>query len=588
MRRFRKFPSLGLACALMAGAHAVAQDIDFDVDPEPQTAYQAKQAVMGRRFMAATAHPLATQSALRVLERGGSAIDAAIAAQMMLGLVEPQSSGLGGGAFLLYYDAARDAVTFFDGRETAPAAVGETLFMRGAAPMPFLEAVDSGRSVGVPGLLRALEMAHARHGKLPWPSLFDDAIDQARRGFPVSARLAAMLRGNQRLAAQPAAREYFFRADGSPRQEGEILRNPDLARTLERIARDGANAFYQGQLAQAMVRAVRSHPTPGALSTEDLARYTAKEREALCRPYRVYLVCSAPPPSSGGLAVLQMLALLEHTPIEKAEPTSVAAVHFFSEAGRLAYADRDRYLADPDFVDVPVQALLDPAYLSRRAALISPERSMGRARPGEPLPGASSRHGQDDTPALPSTTHVSIVDAAGNAVAMTSTIEQAFGSKIFVEGFLLNNELTDFALSPVDARGIPVANRPEGGKRPRSTMAPTIVLRAYGAGPRLRMVVGSPGGGAIANYVAQTLIASLVWGLDVQSAIDLPRYGGRNRTTGLERGTQLEALVPALQAMGHAVAMRPFPSGLHGIEVLSNGLLRAGADPRREGSANGR
>ena len=579
---------LWLACAAFAtAAQAAAPDPGIDANPEAQTAYLPKQAVMGRRFMAVTAHPLATQAAYRVLERGGSAVDAAIAAQMMLGLVEPQSSGLGGGAFLVHYDARLGRVTVFDGRETAPAGATADRFMQGARPMRFAFAVDSGKSVGVPGLLRALELAHRRHGKLPWQSLFDDAIDRARRGFPVSQRLAALLRDNDRLAAQSAARAYFFHADGSALREGEQLRNPALARTMTRIAREGADAFYRGPLARAMVEAVRAHERPGDLSTSDLARYEAREREALCRPYRLYVICGAPPPGSGGLAVLQMLAVLEATPIARAQPESLAAVHYFSEAGRLAYADRDRYVADPDFVDVPVAALLDPAYLARRAALISADRSMGRAEPGEPVHGALARHGADDTPALPSTTHLSIVDAQGNAVSMTASIEQAFGSKIFVGGFLLNNELTDFALSPVDARGVPVANRVQAGKRPRSTMAPTIVLRRGQDGPRLRLIVGSPGGPAIANYVAQVLVADLDWGLDVQSAIDLPHYGSRNGATELESGTALEALAPALRAMGHTVALQEFPSGLQGIEILSNGLLRSGLDPRREGTAKG-
>ncbi|VCU70656.1 Gamma-glutamyltranspeptidase precursor [Pigmentiphaga humi] len=575
-----------LAAGLAACAGAAAQAPD--TAPEAQTAYTPKQAAMARRFMAVTAHPLATDAAWRVLDRGGHAIDAAIAAQAMLSLVEPQSSGLGGGAFLLYYDAATGTVSAFDGRETAPAAAGADRFLEDGRPMEFAQAVDSGKSVGVPGMLRALELAHARHGRQPWRTLFDDAIARARHGFPVSQRLAALLDGNARLAAQPAARAYFFHADGTARRQGEILRNPALARTLADIARHGADAFYHGAPAQAMVDAVRAHPQPGDLSLADLAGYAARERPALCRPYRAYTVCGMPPPSSGGLAVAQMLALLDATPLARYAPLSAEAVHYFSEAGRLAYADRDRYVADPDFVDVPVQALLEPAYVARRAALIRPDRAMGRAHPGEPLPGALSRHGEDDTPALPSTTHLSIVDAEGNAVAMTASIEQAFGSKIFVGGFLLNNELTDFALSPRDARGRPAANRVEPGKRPRSTMAPTIVLRRDGAGPALRLVVGAPGGVAIANYVAQTVLANLTWGLDIQSAIDLPRYGSRNGPTELERGTVLESLQPALRAMGHATAVVSSPSGLHGVEMMSNGMLRGGADPRREGMARGR
>jgi gamma-glutamyltranspeptidase/glutathione hydrolase len=581
--------ALVLLAALAASGSRAQEPADAPPNPEGQTAYLPKQAVMARHFLATTANPLATDAAYRVLARGGSAVDAAIAAQMMLGLVEPQSSGLGGGAFLVYYSARDGKVTVFDGRETAPAAANADRFMRDGRPMPFAEAVDNGKSVGVPGVLRALELAHERHGRLPWRDLFGDAMAQAKDGFAVSQRLAGLLRDDGgRLAAQPAARAYFFHPDGTPLREGERLRNPAYADTLDSIAQHGADAFYRGPLAQAMVNAVRSHPRPGDLAASDLEHYAAIERPALCRPYRVYEVCGVPPPSAGGLAVLQMLALLESTPLSRAEPVSVEAVHYFSEAGRLAYADRERFVADPAFIPVPVDALLAPSYIQLRAGLIASGRSMGRAAPGEPVPNALMSYGRDDTPSLPSTTHLSIVDAEGNAVAMTSTIEQAFGSKIFVAGFLLNNELTDFARSPVDQRGVPVANRVQPGKRPRSTMAPTIVLRRAEDGPRLRLVVGSPGGPAIANYVAQVLVAGLDWGLDVQSAIDLPHYGSRNGPTELEAGTRLEALAPGLRAMGHTVALQQFPSGLHGIEILSNGLLRAGSDPRREGTARGR
>ncbi len=591
MKHYSPRLALGRWLALLALGAALAvsaaDTLPPDTNPEAQTAYIQKQAVTARHYMAATANPLATQAAYRILQRGGSAVDAAIAAQMMLTLTEPQSSGIGGGAFILYYGADDGTVQVFDGRETAPAHATAYRFMDGARAIGFSKAVNSGKSVGVPGVLRALELAHLRHGKLPWQELFDDAIEQARRGFPISQRLARLLEGSGRLAAQAAAKAYFYHPDGSPKREGELLRNPALARSLQAIAHQGADAFYQGKIAQAMVRAVSEHESPGDLSLNDLARYAAIERPALCGPYRSYTVCGAPPPSSGGLAILQMLALLQTTDIGQSAPNSLAAVHLFSEAGRLAYADRDRYVADPDFVPVPTDALLSHAYLARRARLISPTRSMGKAHAGEPFPGALALRGLDDSPELPSTSHISIVDAAGNAVSMTTSIEQAFGSKIFVEGFLLNNQLTDFSLSPVDEHGRPVANRVEGGKRPRSTMAPTIVLAPASPHPKLRLVVGSPGGSAIVNYVAKALIANLDWGLDIQSAIDLPNFGSRNEATEIERGSVLEALAPRLQAMGHPISVQSFPSGLHGIEVLGNGMLRAGADPRREGTALG-
>ncbi|GAA4329300.1 gamma-glutamyltransferase [Pigmentiphaga soli] len=579
-----------LACAaLLAAVMARPASADGpDANPEIDTGRVERQALYARRHMAVTANPQATRAAEGVLDAGGSAVDAAIAAQMMLALTEPQSSGLGGGAFMIVYSARDDAVAVIDGRETAPAAAGGARFLRGGRPMPFPDAVDSGLSVGVPGVLRALELAHRKYGRLPWASLLQPAIDAAERGFPVSPRLARQIAGNQRLARNAAARAYFYRADGRPRAAGERLRNPALADTLRRIARGGADAFYRGPIAADIAAAVAHATPPGDMTAADLAGYRAIERPALCRPYRSYTVCGVPPPSSGGIAVQQMLTLMSHTPIRRLAPESAAAVHYFSEAGRLAYADRDRYVADPAFVDVPTDALLDPAYLARRAALIAPDRSMGHAEPGEPAPGLRQAYGADDTPELPSTTHLSIVDDDGNAVAMTSTIEQEFGSKLFVRGFLLNNELTDFALSPADDQGRPVANRVEAGKRPRSAMAPTIVLRAPGAGPRLRLLAGSPGGSAIPNYVAKMLVATLDWGLDVQSAADLPNMGSRNHATELERGTPLETLAPALQALGHRISVQPFPSGVHAIEVLGNGLLRAGVDPRRDGAAAGR
>lgn len=559
-----------------------------DTNPEAGTGYTAKQAVVARDYVAVTAHPAASQAAADMLARGGSAVDAAIAAQMVLTLTEPQSSGIGGGAFLLLYDATERHVRFIDGRETAPAASGPALFADGPTTLGFMQAVNSGRSVGVPGVLRALELAHRQSGKLPWKQLFGPAIDLADRGFVVSPRLASLVAGNAALREQAAARAYFFDGDGQPLRIGQTLRNPALAATLRRVADHGADAFYEGELAQAMVDAVAGHALPGSLSLQDLREYRAIERDPVCAPYRMFRVCGASPPSSGGIALLQMLGVASHTPLRTVSPDSVDAVHWFAEAGRLAYADRDRYVADPAFVHVPTEALIAPDYLARRAADLSPSRSMGKALPGEPEPALRASRGQDDTPELPSTTHLSIVDADGNAVSMTSTIEQAFGSKLMVGGFLLNNELTDFSLSPVDARGRPVANRVQAGKRPRSTMAPTIVLeRQPGQAERLRLVIGAPGGSAIVNYVAKTVVANLDWGLDIQAAIDLPHRGSRNAATELERSSSLESLIPALRARGHHVTLHEFPSGLHGVEVLPDGRLRAGADPRREGTAVG-
>ena len=443
-----------------------------------------------------------------------------------------------------------------------------------------MDAVNSGKSVGTPGVLRALELAHQRHGKLPWPRLFAPAIQLAEAGFPVSKRLHAQIAGNKDLFAQPAARAYFY-PDGAALPVGALLKNPALASVLRRIANEGAQAFYQGTLAADIVEAVQSHPRAGDLSLQDMAGYHAKERAVVCGNYRLYRICGMGPPSSGGIAVVQMLGILEQHDMASMQPESLQAVHYFTEAGRLAFADRDRYVADPDFMTVPVRALLDPAYLHQRGALIDSRFSMGIALPGDPA-GQLARRGQDHALDLPSTSHMVAVDREGNAVSMTSTIEFEFGSKIFVHGFLLNNQLTDFSLTPTDAKGQTVANRVEAGKRPRSSMAPMIVFKQG----ELFMLAGSPGGSAIINYVAKTLIAVLDWQLDVQQAIDLPNMGSRNKETELERGTVLENYQTDLQRMGHRVTIMPFPSGVQAI-VLNRKGLQGGADARREGNASG-
>ncbi|QIM70149.1 gamma-glutamyltransferase [Bordetella trematum] len=574
----RRALASGLAATLLlVAAPALAQD----PNPEAGSGYQAKPLALAQRYMIATANPLASQAGKAILARGGSAVDAVIAAQLVLNLVEPQSSGIGGGAFMLHYDAADHGLIVYDSRETAPAAATPQRFQQAGKPVAFRQAVNNGLSVATPGLLRGLAMAHADHGRLPWAELFTPAITLAESGFAVSPRLHAMIGATPELARQPAAAAYFYGPDGQPWPVGHVLRNPAFADLLRQIAVGGPDVFYQGDVARDIVAAVAAHPQPGDLSLADLAAYHAERREPLCGRYRAYLLCGAPPPSSGALAVLQILGQLETYPY-LGDPMSLRAVHGFAESGRLAFADRDFYVADPRYVEVPVADLLAPAYLRQRGALIDPARSMGRAEPGDPARLRGQR-GAGASLDLPSTTQLVAVDAEGNVVSMTSTIESAFGSKIMVRGFLLNNEMTDFSLRDRDAQGRLVANRIEPGKRPRSSMAPMIVFQSG----RPWLALGSPGGSAIINYVAKTLVGVIDGGLDIQQAISLPNLGSRNGPTELERGSALQALVPGLQALGHEVKLQEFPSGLQGI-MMRHGRLEGGADPRREGVALGR
>jgi len=548
---------------------------------------QAQAGATATRQMIAAANPHAARAGLEMLRAGGSALDAAIAAQMVLNLVEPQSSGIGGGAFVLYWNAAARKVSAYDGRETAPAAARPDRFLRpDGSAMTFPEAVDTGRSVGVPGLLRVLELAHAKHGRVPWRRLFEPAIRLAEQGFAVSPRLHRQIAADPLLRKHAAARAYFHLADGSALPAGHQLRNPELAAVLRRVALEGAAAFYVGELARDIAAAVAAHPNPGDLSAADLAGYRAIEREPVCGSYRAHRICGMPPPSSGGSTVLSILGILEHHPIGAMRPGSSGAVHLFAEAGRLAYADRDQYIGDSDFVQVPLAGLIDRGYLRERARLVQPERSMGRALPGTPA-GARAALGADASMEAAGTSHLSVVDARGDAVSMTTTIEAPFGSRILVRGFLLNNQLTDFSFLP-EQGGQPIANRVEAGKRPRSSMAPTFVF-APPQGPRpgsLLLTVGSPGGSAIINYVAKTLVGVLDWKLDLTQAIAAPNMGSRNRDTEIERATELEQVAAALRAMGHTVAAIELVSGLHGI-LRSDGALEGGADPRREGVALG-
>lgn len=530
--------------------------------------------------MVVAANPHAADAGLEILRAGGSAVDAAVAVQMVLGLVEPQSSGIGGGAFLLHWSPKTGRVRSYDGRETAPAAARADRFLdaRGR-PLPRAVAVFGGRAVGVPGVLRMLELAHRNHGKLPWARLFEPAIRLAEKGFAISPRLHGEVERDRDLRTDPAARRLFYREDGRAKPAGEVVANPEYAATLRALAAQGADAFYRGPIAEAIVRAARTHAVPSDLTLQDLADYRAIEREPVCGAYRRWRVCGMGPPSSGGVGVLQLLGILARTGFDRAQPQSVEALHLFAEAGRLAYADRARYIADPAFVPQPVAGLLDPAYLDARARLVG-ERSMGHAPSGVPR-GATALQ---DAPeyAIAGTSHISIVDREGDAVAMTTTIEDAFGSRVMVRGFLLNNELTDFAFLP-DADDRPVANRVAPGKRPRSTMAPTFVFYPDGS---LRLVAGSPGGPMIINYVAKAIVGVLDWGLDPQAAVALPNFGSRNGPTEIERGSAYEALVPRLRARGHEIRVRKMASGLHLIARVPSGW-RGGADPRREGAVRG-
>jgi gamma-glutamyltranspeptidase/glutathione hydrolase len=563
--------------------------------PEAATRRVDKALVTARRHMVVAAHPLAAAAGRDILRAGGNAADAAIAAAFVLGVVEPQSSGIGGGGFLLHYERARRSLSSWDGRETAPYAAWPGLFqLPGGRPRPFMEAVGSGLSVGVPGLVALLEAAHRAHGRLDWARLVAPAIRIAREGFDISPRLAALIAADPLLAQSATARSHFFHADGTPRRAGERLANAELADVLERIAAGGAEAFYRGDIAAAISAAVQGAAIPGELTEFDMAAYVPQRRTPVCGAYRVHAVCGMGPPSSGGVAVAQILGLLERLPMRRFGAASPAAVHAFAEAGRLAYADRDHYLSDPDYGEQPVRQLLDRRYLARRSALIQPDRSMGRAAPGAIAGGMANpwARGADRTAELAATTHVSVVDAMGNAVALTASIEMAFGSRIMVRGFLLNNQLTDFSLLP-ESGGAPAANRVEPGKRPRSSMAPTLVFGHAGgaidpnrpAGP-LRWVLGSPGGPSIINYVAKTLLGLIDWDLDPQAAAALPNMGSRNRDTELEAGTAIEAIAPRLEAMGHRVRIDAQSSGVHVIAV-ARGALAGGADPRREGTALG-
>ena len=590
------------ALVLLAGCAAPPSPPVTPRQPEASSGWVEKAGWATHTYAVAAANPLAADAGLQMLRAGGSAVDAAIAVQMVLTLVEPQSSGLGGGAFLLHFDGKTTQA--FDGRETAPSGATPTLFLGpDGKPLKFMDAVVGGRAVGVPGTVRMLALAHQRHGRLPWSQLFEPAIQLATNGFAVSPRMATMLAGEQHLQRDPVAAAYFYDSKGQPWPAGHRLHNPELAAVLHRIASEGADALMTGELAQAIASKVQQHPTnPGTLSIKDLATYQPVVREPLCFDYRSALartlrICGMPPPSAGAIAIGQILGLLDHAPAQKLAPTlSADWLHQYTEASRLAFADRAQYVADPAFVRAPAgdwNSLLAPDYLALRAKLIdtSPTgKSMKAAPPGQPGGTPLAYAPMPEQPEY-GTSHISVVDARGNALAMTTSIEDSWGARLMVNrgvglvgGLLLNNELTDFSFAPTDAAGKPIANRVEAGKRPRSSMAPTLVFdKATG---QLVASGGSPGGPFIIHFTAKTLYGIYNWGLNAQQAINLPNFGSLGGPVLLEQGRFDRTTVQALQARGHTVQEVPLPSGLQAIERTATGFF-GGADPRREGVVMG-
>ena len=604
--KLRCIPSLAggvLACGLSACAlQPIAFQYATPDQPNDPVGYQEKPGWATQGFAVAAANPLATDAGYQILLAGGSAIDAAIAVQMVLTLVEPQSSGIGGGAFVLHHDGKK--VEAYDGREAAPLAATDKLFLDAQGkPLPFMDGVVSGLSVGVPGTLTVLEMAHKEHGKLPWATLMQPAIQLAEQGFKLSPHLHRGLMAETYLMNDPVAATYFYDAQGKPFPIGHVLKNPELAAVMRDIAKRGSQALKDGPVAEALVKKVRQHPTrPGSMTLQDLANYKAKKREPLCFDHAVqssgktYQLCGFPPPSSGTLAIGQMLGILNNTAagkmqLEQGLP-SADWLHFYTEAARLAFADRGQFVADPDFVQAPGgdwRTLWNAHYLKERSSLIRAQ-SMKVAQPGNPA-GTKAAFAPMPAQEEYGTSHISVIDKYGNAVAMTTTIEAVFGSRNMVNsgqgrhgGFLLNNELTDFSYAPTDAQGLPIANRVEGGKRPRSSMSPTLVFEKDTG--KLKMTGGSPGGAVIIHYTGKLLIGTLQWGLNTQQAINLPNFSSLNGPTILEEKRFPESTIKALQSKGHDVRETPLPSGLQAIEVTPTGFF-GGADPRREGVVMG-
>ncbi|WP_070962670.1 gamma-glutamyltransferase [Vibrio sonorensis] len=575
----------GLLTALIfVSTNTLANQAADSVVPEQSSGLNTKQLVTSKEWMVTAANPLATQAGADILARGGNAIDAMVTVQLMLGLVEPQSSGIGGGAFLVYWDADKRDLTTFDGRETAPLAATPRLFQdENGQPLKFYDAVVGGRSVGTPGTIKLLWDTHKKYGKLPWKQLFSPVIKIAEQGFKISPRLATLITNDaERLSRFPTTRSYFFTQDGTPKSEGVLLKNPEYANTLKAIAQQGDKGFYQGDIARDIIDTVtNAEGNAGVLSQRDFDLYQTVQRSPICMPYQQYEVCGMGPPSSGALTVNQILAITEQFDLKTLGENNAKSWQVIADASRLAFADRGLYMADEDFVPMPTKGLIDKDYLKQRAKLITLGQSINSVSAGEPPWHYSHQQAQDESIELPSTSHFNIVDRAGNVVSMTTTIENAFGSRLMVRGFLLNNELTDFSFR-THKDGRPIANRLEPGKRPRSSMAPTIVMQSG----KPYLAIGSPGGSRIIGYVARALIAHTQWGMDIQQAINQAHVLSRFGTVDVEQGTQAEQFAPQLEEMGFKVNVRDLNSGLQAIRITEQGLEGA-ADPRREGLAIG-
>lgn len=576
---FRPIVFLAMLISTAVSSIAFANDLDHSLQRKQQGL-----PVISDRWMISAANPYAVEAGAKILAKGGSAADAMVAVQSVLGLVEPQSSGIGGGAFLVWFDAKTQQVTTLDGRETASRHVTSRLFQdKAGQPQKFYDAVVGGKSVGVPGTPALMLAAHKRWGKRDWPDLFESAISLARSGFTVSPRLSMLVARDQKRLSRFSNTASYFYPGGKPVTAGHMLKNPDYARTLRTLASDQGASFYQGEIARDIVDTVQSAAgNPGRLDLHDLSEYRVKERPAVCMAYRGLDVCGMGPPSSGGLTVGQILGMLEGYDLPGMGPESADAWRLIGDASRLAFADRGRYMADSDYVPVPVKGLLDKDYLKSRAALLKRKDALDTVAPGNPPFDTALLFADDDSLEMPSTSHISIVDHDGNALSMTTTIENAFGSRLMTKGgFLLNNEMTDFSFQAY-RNGVPIANRVESGKRPRSSMAPTIILKDG----KPYLVIGSPGGSRIIGYVTKAIIAYVDWGMTVQQAVSMPHLINRFGTFDLEAGTNAETLADPLSSTGFTVKSRGLNSGLHAIAITENGL-EGGADPRREGIALG-
>ncbi|MFH0261324.1 gamma-glutamyltransferase [Vibrio barjaei] len=578
--------AMTISAILMSSSVYASQQAADAFAPEMATGTSDKQLVTAKDWMVTAANPEATQVGAEVLARGGNAVDAMVAVQLMLGLVEPQSSGIGGGSFLVYWDAKKQQLTTYDGRETAPSAANGDLFLdKTGKPLKFYDAVVGGRSVGTPGTVKLLWDVHQKYGALDWDEVVLPIAQKAEQGFTVSERLSMLIENDvDFLARHPTTAAYFLNKDGTPKTQGTLLKNPDYAQTLRTIAEKGSDGFYKGSVATAMVNAVQKEAAsnPGKLSLADLANYQVKNRQAVCAPYKQYDVCGMGPPSSGALTLGQILMLTEPFKLNELGSNNPTSWQILAEASRLAFADRGLYMADSDFFDVPVKGLLDQKYIAERSALITPNEALQKVSAGSPPAVKTVQLAQDQAIELPSTTHFNIVDSQGNVISMTSSIENVFGSRVMAAGFLLNNELTDFSFV-ASKDGKPVANRVEANKRPRSSMAPTIVMHD----DKPYLAIGSPGGSRIIGYVAQSIIAHVDWGMDIQQAIDQPRMINRFGAMDVEINTPLANYAQQFEAMGYSVNKRDLNSGLHAIRITETGLEGA-ADPRREGVAIGK